>query len=314
MNNYIKDALKAINERIPSSCSVEYKEVSKINGVKKNGFIFRESNSHIAPTFYLDDDEMNSIPPEEFADRVVKAYEQEKKRGMIDFNTDNFSNLEWIRKNIIFEIVNKDRNTDNMSCIAIPDTNLAITYKVRVNSNGFIRIKDEHLSMWNIQAEDLLKNAIDNSVLMDKATFRSMNDVILDMLVQDYKASHYGEDISDDEIRQHLRERMFSSFDNIFVLSTEIYQSNSSLLYPNLLSEIKHKLNEAVYIIPSSRHETLIVKESDANDIGISSLRDIVRSVNAGTVGAEDFLSDEIYYFDGRLRQVDEKDINEFAV
>jgi hypothetical protein len=201
-----------------------------------------------------------------------------------------------------------------MSYIAIPDTNLAITYKVRVNRNAFIRIKDEHLAMWNIQAQDLLQNAIDNSVLMDKATFRSMNDVILDMLVQDYKESHFDQNISDDEIRNNLRGRMFNSFDEIYVLSTENYQSNASLLYPDLLNDIKRRLDESVYILPSSTHETLIVKESAAQDIGIDNLRDIVRSVNAEVVDAEDYLSDEIYYFDGQLKQVGDEPFDRVAI
>ena len=136
MNTYIKNAIKAIQERLPQTCTVEYKEVSKLNDVKKDGFIIHKAGSCVCPAFYLSEEEQYTISPEEFAERIVKAYEQQQKLGMIAFNTDNFYDLDWVRKNVIFEIVHKDRNTDNMSYIAIPDTNLAITYKVRVNRNA----------------------------------------------------------------------------------------------------------------------------------------------------------------------------------
>ena len=56
------------------------------------------------------------------------------------------------------------------------------------------------------------------------------------------------------------------------------------------------KLQENYYVIPSSTHEVLILRESIAKDCG--SLSKMIQDVNSSAVADEDVLADHPYYYD----------------
>ena len=64
-----------------------------------------------------------------------------------------------------------------------------------------------------------------------------------------------------------------------------------------VLEEVKQILGCNFYILPSSIHEVLVIKDDGA--FGVEQLREMVMGVNAQEVKPEDFLSDNVYYYDG---------------
>ena len=66
-------------------------------------------------------------------------------------------------------------------------------------------------------------------------------------------------------------------------------------LYPGILERVGEELGENFYILPSSTHELLILREQ----LGFTSpeLLKMVFHVNRECVDAEEFLSDNIYYY-----------------
>ena len=57
------------------------------------------------------------------------------------------------------------------------------------------------------------------------------------------------------------------------------------------------------YILPSSRHEVLAI--STEWNIGIDDLKTMVKIINSTEVRPEDWLSDEVFVFDGRTFSMD---------
>ena len=57
-------------------------------------------------------------------------------------------------------------------------------------------------------------------------------------------------------------------------------------------------MGEDYYVLPSSRHEILAVPVSRAPEL--PDLKDLVHMVNQTEVQERDWLSDDVYYFDGR--------------
>lgn len=311
MDNYIEKALKTINKKIPADCEADYQQVKKNNGVILDGFIIREQGNSIAPTFYLSQEDRENMTPEEFAERIAKRFEIERERG-IDFDVANFTDVDWVKKHIMFEIVNRGRNEgSNLASIPItPD--LMIAFKVAVMPNASIRITNEHVHNWgDISLEELLENARQNAVVMDKVSFRSISDVLIDMMLNEYKAQY--PNVPENEFRNRIKEEMFGGVDGmLYVLSTQ-RQSNAALLYPDVLSEIREKLDDDLVILPSSIHEILVMKKADALEIGLDACKSMVREVNRDVVmqdDATDFLSDELLYYDGTLRQIDEHEFD----
>lgn len=63
-----------------------------------------------------------------------------------------------------------------------------------------------------------------------------------------------------------------------------------------VLSDIAKELDDNLLILPSSRHEIIILKEATASDVDW--LKGMVMEVNGTQVAPEDFLSDSVYFFD----------------
>ena len=76
----------------------------------------------------------------------------------------------------------------------------------------------------------------------------------------------------------------------------------SAILYPGFLDEIRDQLGGDLYIIPSSIHECLILKQdvAEADD-----LKRCICEVNRDVLSPGDFLSDNLYEYTGVLRKVD---------
>jgi len=83
----------------------------------------------------------------------------------------------------------------------------------------------------------------------------------------------------------------------VYVLSNEQGINGASLmLYKSILEDIAGKIGGNYYVLPSSVHELLFIPESA--DVCPKFLKETVREVNESAVSDEDFLSDEIYYFE----------------
>ena len=66
---------------------------------------------------------------------------------------------------------------------------------------------------------------------------------------------------------------------------------------PDVLKTVHEQIGEDFYILPSSRHEILLMPKSEAMDV--ADLKDMVSSINEREVPLEDQLSDNVYEFDG---------------
>ena len=76
---------------------------------------------------------------------------------------------------------------------------------------------------------------------------------------------------------------------------TNIAQINgaTAILYPNLLQEIGEATQSNFFILPSSIHEVILMK--DNGDMNAEELQRMVMEINRTQVAPEEVLSDEVY-------------------
>lgn len=72
------------------------------------------------------------------------------------------------------------------------------------------------------------------------------------------------------------------------------------ILNRDYLSELSEKCGESMFILPSSKHELILIPESHVPDP--DALYGMVEEVNRTAVLREDYLSDNVYFYD-RIRQ-----------
>ena len=73
------------------------------------------------------------------------------------------------------------------------------------------------------------------------------------------------------------------------------YYGAVNMLYQDVLKIVAEKLNANLYILPSSVHEVLIVPES--SNTSAEELYQMVCKVNRTEVSVDDFLTDNVYYY-----------------
>lgn len=85
---------------------------------------------------------------------------------------------------------------------------------------------------------------------------------------------------------------------------TNIAQINgaTAILYPNLLQEIGEATQSNFFILPSSIHEVILMK--DNGDMNAEELQRMVMEINRTQVAPEEVLSDEVYSYDYRQQKL----------
>ena len=111
-------------------------------------------------------------------------------------------------------------------------------------------------------------------------------------LGMDLQNSGFTQDFSDESMMT------FDSVRDVYLLTDESNSYGAAVLSRmDVLRDLYSKIGN-FYILPSSRHEVLAI--STALDVSIDDLKDMVKAINSTEVRPEDWLSDEVFIFDGR--------------
>lgn len=90
--------------------------------------------------------------------------------------------------------------------------------------------------------------------------------------------------------------------DVMYVLTNEdVCLGSTAIFSKNVLKMAQEKLGENYFVLPSSIHETILVRESKVDSP--EALKEVVESVNV-TVSQKELLSENVYRFNGRHLQV----------
>lgn len=86
-------------------------------------------------------------------------------------------------------------------------------------------------------------------------------------------------------------------FPTLYVLSNrEVCYGAAGILRKDVLKEFAERVQGSFYILPSSIHETILVVEQE--DVKGEELREIVMAINEAEVAKEEWLSENVYYYD----------------
>lgn len=170
--------------------------------------------------------------------------------------------------------------------------------------DGTVVLTEELLSHAKVSVEELEKIANKN---LENTKF----------YVEDFAetiARMMGEDVYDRESLENSRNRFEINgsmrkldfvedlfFSSMFVVSTEDYFRGACvLLREDILRDLAVALGNGYFIIPSSIHEVIVIpKSKEGTDI--KTLREMVCEVNENDVHKSDWLSSNVYYFNGNI-------------
>lgn len=280
-----KDLLKSeVAARLDDFCEITFREVHKNNGVLLNAMLIREADAPMSPSIYLEQfyrEFQQGVPIRHLARLIVHQYYEAKtpRPAPADF----FQNYEDVRDKIFCRLVSYEKNKENLADIPYERwMDLAVTYYYQVDpewiNDATIQIRNEHLQFWGIRAEELKKQAMENSMREKAPVCRKLSAVL--------EAVGEEDGYDGDE-----------SFDSpLYLLSNRSKCFGAVCIsYPGELEAIADFLQSDYYVLPSSIHECLILP--DDGEYLRSELDDMVRQVNETKLSPQEYLSDHVYRY-----------------
>jgi len=246
------------------------------------GIIIRKREEKVSPIIYLEDYFRKYCRGETIDNLTEHLLEWAKGvPEMPEWNYEDILDFEKIKNLVVYKLVNTERNEKLLKDIPnLPMLDFSVIFYLMIPMNEFencsVLIRNAHMDYWKLPISYIYQCARENTKKMCPPVFRPLSEFV----------SHY------------LKEEVPES--PLLVLSNESgLNGAAAILYPGIPKRIFEHIGKNYYLLPSSIHELLIVPEDET--INPLNLQEIVREVNENHIEAEEFLSDNIYYFDGNI-------------
>ena len=290
---FVKQFLAELQLNMESQgVELHHQDFIKNNGVVKDGVSVRYPDSNVAPTVYLDDlygMHKDGYSVSELVDSTMANLERCK--GM----TPEMPVLtaESARENLYCVVLNTADNEEMLRNVPHEKLeDLSVVARFRVGQDGSFLVTNDICKTLQMTAEEVLEAAHANT---ERAQYKcqSMGEVLRELMIHDGIP-----EVNADELIQMQGEQC-----PMWILSNESRVDGAvAITSQETLKAAHEKLGGDFYILPSSRHETILVPQSMVSDV--EDLKKMVREVNATEVSRVDKLSDSVYFFNGRCLSI----------
>lgn len=287
-------------------------EITKSNDQKHDIMRIMKEGANVALNIYLEEfysmyNMGYSMPA--ILDGIAKVCLREacEREELIPFDV---YKKEDIKDKLYLVVLNREKNIDYLKgsvCKEIPGTDLTAAVKVMVfqkenGENGTFLVTEKMRNIWEMTDEQLFDMALQNTVQMFPVTLMSMRE-----FVRTYTPNLL--EGADGEMMKMIIDKRPLQEGNRLVAGEQYILSNeqklggaSVMLYPGLLEKIAEETQDSFYLLPSSTHEWILMHK-DAR-MSLEEIQDMVIAVNHTQVSPEEFLSDEVYFYDHQEKKM----------
>lgn len=284
-NQFMQIAEEHVKRNLADGIRVSVYETKKTNGVLRRGLRFVQKDINVSPTIYLEEyyeQFCSGKALEQIIKDILEMYENVKLQHSWD--AEAICDYEQIQNRIVFRVIGERKNADLLK--EIPHRiylDLAVVYYVLLEINEWatatMSICKEHLEMWNVTEEQIHRQAMDNTPVLLTEEIHAMSEFL---------------DEVDEKGKKELE-------DKIYVLTNRLRSYGAAVLfYPGCLKRVGAYLRESFFVLPSSVHEVIILREDRKKTLEESRdyLAKMVQDINNKHVYPEEVLSDHAYYYD----------------
>ena len=264
---FMNAMLCEIRGQVDAQVRTELYTVTKNNGTRRTGILFKQEDSNLAPTIYLEEFYQKYLKGQQvpdLADSICSIYQEIRVKKTCDCQ--NLFDFNHVKEHIVYKLIRRDANEELLKQIPYePFLDLAVVYYIQIGNTRFgsaaIQIRNEHLRYWRVEKEEIRR-------LAEKNTPR----------------------IYPVQIRQIAR--------FMYVATNEQCSLGAAVMrYPDFREKVRGMIRGDFYILPSSIHEVILVPESFG--LEPERMQEMVKEINQTGVALEEVLSDSVYYFDG---------------
>ena len=274
--------IQALKERFPDrTFTGQY--VSKVNGQSYLGISGRRENEEMAPVVDIQQAfnsfEKGEATLQEVTTRMEETF-REAFETKLDIEAADLTDYSKMKSQLILQLLPVLGNEERLQ--EIPHeriSDLALICRVELNHGDASSIvTDSLMNAFGVTKEQLFIDAKENAARLHPPILRNMMEVLFQ---------------ADPE--------MMSEQSSLYVATTDIGVQGACVLgYPGFLDESAKSIGGSFYVIPSSIHELLFIRDDSGRNS--KELDEMVKGVNRAEVSPADRLSDVSYHYDADTR------------
>lgn len=199
------------------------------------------------------------------------------------------ADYDQMKNKLAMEVVSAERNADLLD--KVPHENMedmAVVYRLVLDSNddgrASVLVTNGLMEQFGISHEELRADALENAPEIRPAKIQGMTEMLTEMMGDEFATLGLAMDPADEMM---------------FVATTpDKIQGAGVIAYQDFMDQAAEKLGGDFFVLPSSVHEVLLVK--DDGQATMESLKEMVQDVNATQVEPEEQLTDNVYHYDSK--------------
>ena len=217
---------------------------------------------------------------EHFADAVEKGF---RESPQVDL--ESLSDYEQMKSKLSTEVVSAEKNAELLESVPHERMeDMAVVYRFVLDQmdsgNGTILVTNQLLEQYGITKEQLRVDAMENAPEIRPFEIRGMSEVMSEL------APGMIPEVAP------VDEKMF-----VATVPDKIHGAGV-IAYPNFMEDAAQKMVGDFFVLPSSIHEVLLVK--DNGQMTAKELENMVKEGNATQVEPADQLTDHVYHYDSQ--------------
>ena len=277
--------LQAVQNPFSGQIRVNVKDVEKANGMSYRGIEVSDLQTGMGVTVNMDKHYkmyLGGKSVDEIADlvqqQVADAFE---KRPDVDMS--RLKDYESLCSNVMMEAVSREKNAEYLQNIPHFDmADLSIIYRLNVGRDrshdiGVVTVDNQLLNSMGVSQDRFQKDVFEQVLAGEPPILKSLTEVIGASFIGDGPEPEGGLFLATN------RDALYGA---------------SVIAIPGFLDQAAEKLGGSFYILPSSIHEVLLLKNDEAVDI--QEMERMVQDINAAIVVPEEQLSDRVYHYDAQ--------------
>lgn len=289
-NEFLKNLRQDLQEAFAGSgITVKETDVQKMQGESYHGLQFLQDGTNVGLNMDLHNffaEMKNGVPYHDVMLDVRDAVSEALNRSLsMKVDLQKLENYDAMKQNLSVQLVSTERNREMLSGVPhreIADMSLVYRFELADTAEGntSILVTNQMLKGYGITAEQLNQDAMTYAPMQHPLTIRSLESVLFGLPERP--------PAPDEPPRP-------------YVATTEQTMRGAGVLaYPDFMDRAAEKLGGSFYILPSSIHEVLLMKEQP--DMDVHALMSMVHDVNETQVAPEDRLTDNVYHYDADAR------------
>lgn len=304
--NFVEYVKGSIQHYLPSEferCKVHVTEVNKNNNLHFTSISIVDSDLNMSPPIYLEKFFSKYESGDYELDECIKNIAEAYLRNLISedkiSDIKHFMSYENAHDKIMPRLVSAENNDTFLDEIPhhIMD-GLAVTYYLPISEfdeddcKASVCVRYGLMKEWGVTEEELYAASVANLMRNVETKFLSIRDVLLESI------SDAGEDID----AQWVSEYLPPEDEGMYILTNcEKFYGAAMLLNHNVMDDIVERIGEC-YILPSSVHEVILLKKETGQSLEY--LEAMVREVNQTEVSANEKLSDRVFLYDAKTKEI----------